>query len=78
MSRLKSTENHWNHVNSLDVAEREAYCSENGFETFDPSLVTSYRWKQDYPILKEDFLVHVGSNNFMELDFDYQSETLYI
>ena len=63
------------------MAKREAYCSENGFEAFDLTLVTNYQWKQNHPILKEDFLVHARSNNFMESPFDYQftrNETLHI
>ena len=54
-----------------DVAKREAYCSGNGFESFDPGLVKNYKWQQNYAILNEDFVVHMRSSHVSEHDIDY-------
>ena len=54
-----------------DVAKREAYCSGNGFEVFDPALVKNYKWQQNYAILNEDFLVHMRNSYVSQHDIEY-------
>ena len=57
-------------INFPDVPKREAYCSGNGFESFDPALVKNFKWQQNYAILNEDFLVHMRSGYVSDHDIE--------
>ena len=61
-----------------DVAKREAYCSGNGFETFDPMLIKNHKWQQNYTILDEDFLVHMTSGYVARPNLDYPTQNVSV
>ena len=61
-----------------DVAKREAYCSGNGFETFDQTLIKHHKWQQNYPILNEDFLVHMGSGCVAKPNLDNPTQNVSV